>query len=525
MIVAEQSSIVAPVRQITAWVESCEDSTLFKHTDRLKSFTIERVGDTDKFFGFGICQRLNVKLIDKDRELDFSTANTFKVVLGGQENLYPIFKVSEVNRDEATNALSITAYDALYQAANHTVSELELPQSYTIYAAANTCATLLGLPLLVDEDANECFQTNYPEGANLEGTENLREFLDAIAEATQTIYYIDGQGKLFFKRLDKEGEPVFLIDKNVYFSLKNGDNRRLAAVCSSTELGDNYIAALEVSGTKQYIRDNPFWDTQENIAELVEAALAVVGGLTVNQFECDWRGNYLLEIGDKIGLETKDGETVYSYMIDDTISYDGSLSEKTQWQYTDNENESLDNPTSIGDALKKTYAKVDKANKQIELVVSEVEDNGRRISSIEMTTDDIVASVEEVKKQTVASNNELEDKIQEISNKVEATMTSEEISIAIKKEIDENGVEKITTSTGFTFDEEGLTITKKDKEMKTQITEDGMTIYRDNTAMLIANNTGVEATNLHATTYLIIGTNSRFEDYDGNRTGCFWIGG
>jgi len=39
--------------------------------------------------------------------------------------------------------------------------------------------------------------------------------------------------------------------------------------------------------------------------------------------------------------------------------------------------------------------------------------------------------------------------------------------------------------------------------------------------------TGVGAVNLHAKTYLIIGSYSRFEDYkanSGKRTGCFWIG-
>jgi hypothetical protein len=50
-----------------------------------------------------------------------------------------------------------------------------------------------------------------------------------------------------------------------------------------------------------------------------------------------------------------------------------------------------------------------------------------------------------------------------------------------------------------------------------------MTVYRDDTPVLTANNVGVDAANLHATTYLIVGTYSRFEDY-GNRTGCFWIG-
>ena len=56
------------------------------------------------------------------------------------------------------------------------------------------------------------------------------------------------------------------------------------------------------------------------------------------------------------------------------------------------------------------------------------------------------------------------------------------------------------------------------------ITEDGMKISKNNTEMLVADNQGVKAEDLHATTYLIIGNNSRFEDYESNRTGCFFIG-
>jgi hypothetical protein len=61
--------------------------------------------------------------------------------------------------------------------------------------------------------------------------------------------------------------------------------------------------------------------------------------------------------------------------------------------------------------------------------------------------------------------------------------------------------------------------------MTTTITEDGMVVYKENKPMLTANNTGVEAINLSASTFLIIGKNSRFEDYSTSRTGCFWVGG
>ena len=88
------------------------------------------------------------------------------------------------------------------------------------------------------------------------------------------------------------------------------------------------------------------------------------------------------------------------------------------------------------------------------------------------------------------------------------------------------GVNKVTTTTGFTFNQDGLTISKSNVDITTDISEDGMRVSKDGQVVLTADNNGVEALNLHATTYLIIGENSRFEDYDnGSRTGCFWIGG
>ena len=103
-------------------------------------------------------------------------------------------------------------------------------------------------------------------------------------------------------------------------------------------------------------------------------------------------------------------------------------------------------------------------------------------------------------------------------------MSAEDVKLEIKPELETSGVSTITTTTGFTFNDEGMTISRSGSEMTTKITEDGMTVYRDNQEVLVADNVGVKATNLHATTYLIIGTNSRFEDYDnGARTGCFWI--
>lgn len=524
MIIADNcflDSINAPVRRIKGRVELFEGSTLlntFNARDNLKSFTIERTANKNKIFGYGICQKLTVKLRDNDRNISAAKGNRLEAVFGTNcDYIYstPVFYINDISRNENTNELTLTAYDALYDAANYTFADLDVRAPYSIAEVATACATKLGLPWQTNV-ADGSFDTLYPEGANFDGSESVRAVLDAIAEATQTIYFIDHNWELTFKRLDVSGAPVLTINKAQYFSLKNQKPQVITSICHATELGDNVIAGDE-SGVVQYVRDNPFWELREDIADLLNKALAAINGLTITQFDCSWRGNYLLELGDKIAISTKDGSTITTYLLDDRLNYNGAMNEKSEWSYDENKNETAANPVSIGDKINQTYARVDKANQRIELVASEVDVNAEAISQIQINTDSINASVSE----TLESiNGELET----ITKKVEASMTAEDVTIAIQTELN-NGVDKVTTTTGFTFNEEGLTVSKSGSEMTTQITEDGMVVYRDSQAVLTADNTGVNAENLHATTYLIIGKNSRFEDYDDNRTGCFWIGG
>lgn len=525
-----------PVRKLRAKAELYNGSALinsFLYTDALKSFDIERVGDA-KFFGYGICQKANIKLIDTKRELEITTANSFKLYMGVHEDYitpFPTFYVTEVHRDENTGELSVTAYDAINKAAAHTISEVTIPvatdeeqRGYSIYTMALACANHLGIAAIELVDVgDDSFNTFYEDGANLEGSESIREVLNAIAEATQTIYYINAAGALVFKRLDKDGEAAAAITKDAYIALDSKTNRRLSTITSATELGDNVTASIDALGTTQVVRDNPFWELREDIAELLDAAIEAVGGLTINQFTCSWRGNYLVEIGDKLALTTKDGGEVYSYLLNDKCSYSGGFSQATEWSYAE-DNVASSNANTLGEALKQTFAKVDKANKQIDIVVSETEATKAAIASIQANTDSIALSVQQIEQVNKETADSINSEIAELTEKVNLAITEEQLTIAVKSELD-NGVSKVTTNTGFTFDDTGLTVNKQDSEMSTTITDDGMTVYKDNEAMLTANNQGVNAVNLRASTYLIIGTNSRLEDYDGSRTGCFWIGG
>ncbi len=162
----------------------------------------------------------------------------------------------------------------------------------------------------------------------------------------------------------------------------------------------------------------------------------------------------------------------------------------------------------------------------ITAIESETKSIKQTVSSLVLGTDSINASVKSLEESMVNTTNGLASDISKVQEQVNLAMTSSDVKLEIQKEL-ANGVNKVSTSTGFTFDQNGLNISKTDSEMKTQITEDGMKIYKNSEVMLTANNQGVDAKNLHATTYLIIGNNSRMEDFteDGNkRTAVFWIG-
>lgn len=589
----------SPVRKLEGRVEIHKGSTLALLCEchgNLSKYTIERLGEESKFFGFGICQKMTAVLIDRNREINVSKENYLEAVFGVEgDYIYPFprFNVVDAKRDENNNNLTITAYDDLYAADTVYVKDLDIKPPYTYKAFVAACGEALGLPIDEESTSKTWFNQLSYNGGNFTGNETIRKALNAIAEATQTIYYVNKDWKLTFKRPDRYAYNVDLrVDRSKYFTLKAGDARTLTNIAHVTDLGDNLISSAG-DGATQYIRNNPFWDALDSavIGEKLDNAVAAIGGLTMNQFECNWRGNYLVEIGDRLEFVTKDNTKISSLLVNDEFSFDGTLSQKTMWNYIDNEGEAAENPTTLGDALNQTYAKVDKTNKRIDLVVKEtdekfaevaitidgvitrvgdtenrigelevtaekisarVSDNEDKIGELEVTADNISAKVtdneDKIGELEVTANSisarvsDNEEQISELkitSEDITATVTDLEREVSTKISADGVNIlisqntstesKSVDTQMGYTFNEEGLTIQKVEDnvtgEMKTIITEDGMTVFRNNSAVLVANNEGVNAENLHATTYLIVGGRSRFENYESDRTGCFWIGG
>ena len=103
---------------------------------------------------------------------------------------------------------------------------------------------------------------------------------------------------------------------------------------------------------------------------------------------------------------------------------------------------------------------------------------------------------------------------------------SDAIAISVSKLLSD-GITSVKTETGYTFNADGLWISKLGQEIVNQIDNTGMYVSRSGDVVFQANADGVEAENIKVRKYLNIGNHSRIEDFKdsaGNEyTACFWI--
>lgn len=538
------AQLASSARKITAKVELYKGSTLaatYAGSDELQSILVERSGDQTKLIGFGVGQKATVKILDKNREKLIDSSYSFKIYFGTEEEdsyitSLPTFYVAEVSRDETTNAITLIGNDLLEKMKAHKMTELntdnyeEMNNLNTTY---NNIISFFNLPYGGLNVGDEYWEDEllYQNG-NIFGEEaTFRDVLDDIAELAYSIYYMDKDNAI---RFTQKYYDEYTIDKSQYFELKAKDEIKIATVVSVNDLGDNLVVADENKvGETEYFRSNAFieaidYSRDEELGvssteSLILALERVIARTPAkNPIELKWRGNPLVEIGDILVIETKDGGYVRCPLINDTIEYNGGFSQRTSWEYEKATTEEVidSNPSSLGEALTQTFAKVNKADKEIQLLTSSVNNNEAQMAQLKLTTSEISASVSNTKQ----SVENMEESVSNLQQSVEAKLSADEVNIIINEAF-ENGVEKVSTSTGFKFDKNGLNITKENSDISTLIDEDGMDISKGSEKVLVADNQGVEAINLTAKQYLIIGDFSRFENYGENRTGCFWIGG
>lgn len=498
---------------------------------------------------YGCCEasKMSVKIRNEFGDLVGKKIAVSMVVGGNTDNPLKIgtYKVDSSSLSGDKLYANLTAYDSLYDVINANYAEWYESLSFplTLKAFRDSFFQYVG----IQQEVVSLIQ----DDVLIEKTVDAEEIsglaiLKALCELNGVFGHINRNDVFTYVSLKTEMEELYPseelfpsnlvlpggsgnagemdIPKNQYISCTYEEfvSERITKLQIRQE--ENDIGVVYGTGDNCYVVEDNFLvygKDEDELLEIAERLYAEIYLVKYRPYNASVLGNPCLEVGDSITIHTKNCD-VESYVLNRTLKGIQALRDSIS---ASGEQRCEDNPNSVTKDIIKLKSKTNVLERNLDSTKSEIKDVENGLSNtITQTASSLEGQITSVSKEVSENKDAVDEEIKSIQKDLSLKATSEELTLQFNK-IVEDGVEKVETSTGYTFDEDGLSIEKSGSEMKTKITENGMYVSKDGEEVLVANNEGVDAVNLHATTYLIVGMNSRFEDYGDGRTGCFWIGG
>lgn len=392
--------------------------------------------------------------------------------------------------DDDADALNLECYDLMIQSMVPYDLAIDFTAGVTVGAFLDAICTRLGwtpgYTTFTNSDA-------IIDGEKFDGSYTFRDVLDQIAQVAAGVIAFKGD-VLCVLYPTSTGETINASNlRALTIGEKYGPVN--SVVLARTPQEDNIYAqdadSVARNGlTEVKIENNQIMDSHRE--DFIGAILKRVKGLEFWLYDLQSFGIGYLDLCDMFTLETLDGTRHKALMLADELRITQGLDEVSSLEAPEATETDYRAASTSDRVLNKTILKVDKQAQQITALVSKTEDLGTKVTQM-----------------------------------AEVMVDSDSVDIKISKAI--GGVNSVTTSTGYTFDADGLNISKDGEPMKNRLDNTGMYVTRDDEEILVANDEGVTAINLTSRQYLIVGGNSRFENYnngsDSKRTACFYIGG
>ena len=409
---------------------------------------------------------------------------------------YGTFIVESANFKEETNSHILTCYDLLLPAMKPYQSIVPFPTEEGetsnvtlgdyLQAICNWLGVELATPTFTNSDV-------IIDGEKYDDTCTFRDVLTEIAQAAAGTIAIknDKLYVLYPTNSDVTLDPSNLksIDAGECYGPVN------SVVIARTPQEDNIYK--QVPGAENIceikIENNQLMDSQRE--DFIDGIFNTLNGFSFVPYELESFGIGVLDICDFFTVEGISGNTYPFLHLSGGMEITQGIMEWSKGEVPKATKTEYKAASTTDRVLKQTILRVDKQEQEIQALVTNTEN----------------------------TKNELSGQMEAITKSVEQKITPEQMQIKITEAVE--GIDSITTETGYTFDKDGLHIQKSGEEIENRIDNKGMYVGRGGDDVLIADAEGVKALNLTARQYLTIGTNSRLEDFAGNRTACFYIGG
>lgn len=481
----------------------------------------------------------------KDKDINFQYGlfikNKFEYVDLGN------YFVKDIEDSKKKDEITVTGYDRMIRfMKTFKQSDLQLIYPCKMLKLVQRICEVCGVELYstdfynADLDVEEDFFT----------TQELtyRDVLEKVAQATLTTAFIEDNKLNLYKVNNENFEKIdksYLTDLTV----KEKFGPVNALVLGRGDVEDN-VEEIDEESIEQNGRCEIRFDENEFIEfqreEVIKGMFEQIKGLEYYSFEASDVGIMWLKPCAYIVLGDKEENLYKSYYLKANITINTGISSDIEAELPEQTNTEYKVTTKEEKKTLKVERLAKKNEGLIQDLAQETTENSQKITEHKQTLDSISNKVQS---NTTDINNNYQEvlgklndcaqksDIKTISKSVETIQTDSKYAIEVAEEIKQNGATKVKTSTGYTFDEDGLTIEKTNAKTRSKLNEAGLEI-KDATgsseeSLLFAGydektgETIVKSKNMTVEKYLVVGKHTRFEDYkDSNGTqwtGAFWL--
>lgn len=362
------------------------------------------------------------------------------------------------------------------------------------------------------------------DGNPFTNNESCREVMKCVGKTAFSWVRIDWDDKCYvdYEKVDTIDE-YDEIDNDHYYDLSSsnsifGELNKIVVGMKDID-GENVTVTdpetLNPKTSELDVWDNPLTYTQEKREEVITAGEQLFG-LKYQDVELTTTGHPWLKGKEKIKIKDMEDNYIYTYPFDRTLSYNGHIKTKIKSTVISSINTQYTYENTIQNKLRNTQAIVDKANQQIQFLVTE--------------TEQLNNTVTEIGTRYTQSIDQFEYQITQLNDKVDETNEDFEERIDTLENTPAKGLKTLSV----VINDNGLNVSTNTSKISSLMT---------NYKFAIQDNLGTELTfigydenlgrsvsrmdNLTVTNYLNAGYHrqQKFEINGENRTGWFYIGG
>lgn len=381
------------------------DNTEINYDNGLKEITLEDsvyVPDLG-FIGQATAKKVTLILLDNEQTTNLENKE-FELYIGADYNNqtyyinYGKFIVNEPPENDSTNGtIKVIAYDYMIKFNKIYEDTAIYPLTLKNYLI-NIC-TQAGVELGTQSFTNDSFLVtdNQFEG------KQLREILKHIGKCAFSWARIGQDNKLYLD-FQVSGSPVETFDIDEYKLNGYKKANEYYGPINKVTYGDSDIQGQEISvpsvdpeNVKELvINDNYFAYTLEKRQALIANGTVLFGLTYMPVSQLDLTGAIYLDCTDIISVEDEDENTITTRVFSHTIKYNGIISDTITTEGISDNQKTYENMNTPVSSINRTEISVDRANKKIQSIVSEIGDRSQKTTTITQDIDGIESLVQDI---------------------------------------------------------------------------------------------------------------------------------